>query len=152
MIARGGGWVVAQFALMLLVFLAVLVPPDWPDGVNGPFVGAGVVLALVGIALFVWAARMMGRGLTPFPEPPPDARLIDGGPFRYVRHPTYSGALALLCGWSLFAGPVALGLTGGLALLWVGKMRVEERRLRARFPGYDEYTVRVRYRLLPGVF
>jgi protein-S-isoprenylcysteine O-methyltransferase Ste14 len=39
-----------------------------------------------------------------------------------------------------------------LALVWVGKLRVEERRLRARFPEYEPYAARVRYRLLPGVF
>ena len=94
----------------------------------------------------------MGRSLTPFPEPADSAELVEHGPFAHVRHPVYAGFLAVCLGWSLFAGPFALVLTGSLALLWVGKLRTEERRLAVRFPGYAAYTARVRWRLVPGVF
>lgn len=152
MASRGGSWVVAQFALIFLVFLAFFVPLDWPEGLTTPLAAAGVVLGVVGAAIVAWAARTMGRALTPFPEPARHARLIDGGPFRVVRHPIYSGGLAFLVGWALFAGPVALALTCVLAQLWVGKLRVEERRLHDRFPEYEAYVARVRYRLFPGIF
>lgn len=149
---RGEGWVVAQFALLLLVLLAVLVPPDWPDTGRLLRWAAGAILVAVGVATAVAAARAMGRSLTPFPEPHPDATLVEHGPFTRVRHPVYAGALAILTGWSLFAGPVALALTAALALLWVGKIRAEERRLRARYAGYDAYAARVRWRLVPGIY
>lgn len=143
---------VAQFALMLAVFLAVLVPPSWPDAARTPLAVVGALLAVGGVAVVVAAARALGRGLTPFPEPPAQARLVVRGPFRVVRHPTYGGGLLFLVGWSLFAGPVALGLTAALGLLWVGKTRAEERRLRARFPDYAAYCERVPFRLVPWVF
>ena len=149
---RGGIWVVAQFVLMAGILLAVIVPPEWPSSARPWLTVLGAVLALKGAALAVWAGRTMGRALTPFPEPARGATLVETGPFAHVRHPVYVGALLLFVGWSLFAGPVALALTGLLALLWAGKAIAEERRLRARFPEYDGYARRVRWRLVPGVF
>jgi protein-S-isoprenylcysteine O-methyltransferase len=149
---RGGRWVAAQFTLLPLVFLAVLVPPRWPDAVRVPLAVAAALLATAGVAAVWGAARALGRGLTPFPEPPSGAELVEHGPFRIVRHPTYAGMLAFLVGWSLVAGVVALLVTCVLAALWVGKLRVEERRLHARFPAYADYTTRIRWRLVPGVY
>lgn len=149
---RGGGWVAAQFALMLLIVVAVVVPPDWPEGVRGWLRLVGIVLAAAGLGFAFWAGRTMGRALTPFPEPAADATLVESGPFAYVRHPVYAGALLLFTGWALVAGPIALGLTALLGLLWVGKTRAEESRLAARFPGYGAYQARVRWRLIPGVW
>jgi protein-S-isoprenylcysteine O-methyltransferase Ste14 len=150
--ARGEGWVVAQFALMFLVFVSVAVAPRWPGGVSILLEALGAALVVGGIVVVTWAARTMGRSLTPFPEPSASAELVEHGPFAYVRHPVYAGFLAVCLGWSLYAGPVALVLTGALALLWVGKLRTEERRLDARFSGYAAYTARVRWKLVPGVF
>ncbi len=75
------------------------------------------------------------------------------GPYRWVRHPMYSGAVIyflatpLLLGswWGLACAPV---LIGGLALRAV----LEERLLAARLDGYADYAARVRYRLVPGVW
>ncbi len=142
----------AQFALMFLVFVSVAVDPRWPDAISTVLAALGGALVLGGIAMVVWAARTMGRSLTPFPEPAESAELVEHGPFAHVRHPVYSGFLAVCVGWSLFGGPVTLVLTGALALLWVGKMRAEERRLDGRFPGYPAYRARVRWKLVPGVF
>ncbi|MBI3517217.1 MAG: isoprenylcysteine carboxylmethyltransferase family protein [Proteobacteria bacterium] len=75
------------------------------------------------------------------------------GPYRWVRHPMYAGALIyflatpLLLGswWGLACAPV---LVAGLALRAV----LEERWLAARLDGYADYAARVRYRLVPGVW
>lgn len=143
---------VAQFALMFLVFVSVAVAPRWPGGLSTLLAAIGAAFVVVGVVVVVWAARTMGRSLTPFPEPAASAELVEHGPFTHVRHPVYAGFLAVCVGWSLVAGPVALVLTGALALLWVGKLRTEERRLVARFPGYAAYTARVRWKLVPGVY
>ena len=149
---RGGGWVVAQFVLMAVIAAAVVVPPDWPDGARVPFAAFGVALALAGGALAVWAGRALGRSLTPFPKPAAAGSLVDNGPFGRVRHPIYSGGLLFCAGWSLFAGPVALALTGVLGILWALKARVEERHLASRYPAYSAYARRVRFRLVPGLY
>jgi len=149
--ARGGGFVAAQFALMGAILLAVLVPPDWPpDGRELRWVAAAVVAA-AGIAICVAAGRVLGGALVPCPAPVEGAPLAQSGPYGVVRHPFYSGLLLVLAGWSLLAGPVALGLTAALAVLWGLKARLEERHLRVAHPSWEAYAQRVRWRFLPGV-
>lgn len=149
---RGGAWVGAQFVLMALVAVAAVVAPGWPEGAATALRALGGILVVLGVVVVGWAMRALGRALTPFPEPLADAALVEHGPFAHVRHPIYAGALLVFAGIGLASGPVALGLTGGLALLWIGKIDVEERRLRRRFPGYAAYAERVPRRIVPGVF
>lgn len=79
--------------------------------------------------------------------------LITGGPYQYVRHPGYVGAV--LMGLS---APLALGSWWSAAailpalVLIIRRLRIEERLLSAELEGYAEYMQKVRYRLLPGVW
>jgi len=143
--------VLAQFALIAAVILAGFVPPDWPDAVQGLLSVIGTVLAVAGGAFAVWAARTLGRSLTPFPKPLPHG-LATTGPFAIVRHPVYTGGIAFFLGYSLWATIPALILTVALALVWAGKVRVEERQLRQTYPGYGDYAERVRRRIVPFVY
>ncbi|HXC56011.1 MAG TPA: isoprenylcysteine carboxylmethyltransferase family protein [Rhizomicrobium sp.] len=80
-------------------------------------------------------------------------RVIDTGPYAWVRHPMYTGGLLV------FAGiPLLLGSLWGLALLplllagLVVRTRIEERVLRAKLAGYSAYAARVRWRFVPYVW
>jgi protein-S-isoprenylcysteine O-methyltransferase Ste14 len=79
--------------------------------------------------------------------------LISSGPYRFVRHPGYVGAL----GYMGFT-PLALGSWWALipsavtVLLILRRVVVEDRYLQANLPGYVEYAARVRHRLIPGVW
>ena len=150
--SRGTGYVVAQFVLMGATLLAVLVPPDWPaSGRELRWVAAAVLVA-AGVAVCVVAGRALGGALVPCPAPVEGAPLAQSGPYGVVRHPFYSGLLLVFAGWSLVAGPAALGLTAALAVLWGFKARLEERHLRLAHPGWDAYAQRVRRRFVPGVY
>ncbi len=105
-----------------------------------------------GAFVIVKAARALGSGLTPFPEPAEDARLVDDGPYAVVRHPFYSGGLLFAAGISLALSPWALVATAVLAVVWALKATVEERFLVHRYPEYAEYRTRTRYRLVPYVY
>jgi protein-S-isoprenylcysteine O-methyltransferase Ste14 len=111
----------------------------------------GIALALLGLALSSWAYRTLGRSFTVFPVPRADAQLVDAGPFRLVRHPTYGGALLIFSGSSLVHGLLGLVGTAALALVWWRKSELEERVLSARFAGYADYRARVRRRFLPWI-
>ncbi len=80
-------------------------------------------------------------------------RVIDSGPYAYVRHPMYSAIILYL-----FAMPVWLGSIWTLPLalllsLIVGlRTLAEEKTLHAELDGYTEYTTRVRYRLFPNLW
>jgi protein-S-isoprenylcysteine O-methyltransferase Ste14 len=79
--------------------------------------------------------------------------VISDGPYRFVRHPMYSGVvlgyllmpLALGSWWA--AGPSWLLIT-----LFVWRTAREDATLLAELPGYADYAQRTRYRLLPGVW
>ncbi|MDF0518446.1 isoprenylcysteine carboxylmethyltransferase family protein [Bradyrhizobium yuanmingense] len=79
--------------------------------------------------------------------------VISTGPYAYVRHPMYSGMILFFTGV-----PLLLGSWWGLAMmplllaLLAVRIPIEERTLREGLPGYTDYTARVRYRLIPGVW
>ena len=138
---RGGGWVVGQTILMLLVVVLVFLPPYWPSQLS--FVG--VPLALAGAAGFVWAARSLGKSMTPYPRPRETGELIEKGPYRFVRHPIYAAGMLFFLGVGLSSSvPATIGALA-LSTLWWRKAAVEEEHLAARFPEYDNYRRRVRW-------
>jgi protein-S-isoprenylcysteine O-methyltransferase Ste14 len=137
---RGGGWVVAQTALMVLFVVLLFLPPFWPRQLG--FVG--IPLAVVGAGVFVWSARALGKSMTPYPRPRETGELIETGPYRFVRHPIYVAGLLFFLGVGLASSvPATLGALA-LGVLWWRKAAVEEEHLATRFPEYEDYRRRVR--------
>lgn len=112
----------------------------------------GLALVVVSLALAVWvlatnafAARVV--------------RLQDGqyvisdGPYRFVRHPMYSGTVLSWIGSTLALGSwwMLIPAAAGIAL-FVWRTYHEDATLRAKLPGYAEYALQTRYRLLPGIW
>ena len=82
-----------------------------------------------------------------------DQRLIDTGPYAFVRHPMYASATLYLAGMPLLLGSwYGLLIVALLILGIVPRAVFEERLLKRELPGYAEYMQRVRYRLIPGVW
>jgi protein-S-isoprenylcysteine O-methyltransferase Ste14 len=82
-----------------------------------------------------------------------DHPVIDTGPYAYVRHPMYAGALSMMISIPLALGAwwwTLLAIPSLAVLLW--RLLDEERILRRDLRGYTEYTQRVRYRLIPYVW
>jgi protein-S-isoprenylcysteine O-methyltransferase Ste14 len=79
--------------------------------------------------------------------------VVATGPYRYVRHPMYAGALLFVAGTSLLLGSWwGLAAVLVLAALLGMRIQIEETALRAGLQGYDDYAGRVRYRLIPLVW
>jgi protein-S-isoprenylcysteine O-methyltransferase Ste14 len=80
-------------------------------------------------------------------------RVVTTGPYAYVRHPMYAGALGLVLGAPMLLGSW-WGLAGAALLILVMAMRavLEERALHAELDGYADYAARVRYRLVPRLW
>lgn len=108
-----------------------------------------IVLAYAGF-LRVFRANTFGAATIKVEA---EQRVISTGPYAIVRHPMYSIALLMYVGM-----PLALGSWWGLATLPPGvlvlawRLLDEERYLHRSLPGYTEYTRKVRWRLIPGIF
>jgi len=76
--------------------------------------------------------------------------VVSTGPYRYVRHPMYSGFVFFIFGTALMLGSW-YGLIFGLLLIGMAAWRalMEERALRIDLRGYDAYMAQVKYRLIP---
>lgn len=144
---RGDRWVVAQFALMVLVLGTGWLPPGWPSSVDSVLPALGAVVSLLGALVAVWAWRTLDRSATPYPRPREGGRLIDTGPYAYVRHPIYSAGLLFFTGYALATSPAAFVPLVALAVLWRNKAALEEELLERHYRGYRDYRERV-----PGGF
>jgi len=76
-----------------------------------------------------------------------------GGPYQFVRHPSYVGAILFELATPIMLGSWWALIPGGLdAILFVVRTALEDKTLQEELDGYKEYAARVRFRLLPGVW
>ena len=105
----------------------------------------GLVLGLYAAVILPWSASTLGRFLVPQARVSHDHELVVEGPFRFVRHPAYSGDLALWLGSALATLDVLLLVLWPLYVLgaWA-QSRVEDQLLESKFgSGYRRYAARV---------
>ena len=147
---RGEGWVLLQGVLFVLVGAAGWsLGPDWPGPLR--FVGTvvGIVFVGGGLALAGRGVVDLGNDMTPVPKPREDARLVDTGVYRVVRHPIYGGVMLVALGWAIArASVVAVAFAGVLAVFLLLKSTREEAWLSQQYPDYAAYRARTR-RLIP---
>lgn len=80
-------------------------------------------------------------------------RVVTTGPYRFVRHPGYLGAILGALATPLMLGSAWTFVPAGLlALLFVLRTHLEDETLRRELQGYEEYTKRTRFRLAPLVW
>lgn len=79
--------------------------------------------------------------------------VITSGAYSIVRHPMYTGVMLAVLSWPLMFGSLWAIIPAALAALaFLFRALNEERVLRERLPGYDDYMRRTRYRLVPGLW
>ncbi len=75
------------------------------------------------------------------------------GPYRHVRHPMYVGVIFFLLSFPLSLGSLYTFIPAFIIIiLFIIRTSLEDRALQEELPGYTEYSQKVRYRLLPGVW
>ncbi len=75
------------------------------------------------------------------------------GPYRYVRHPMYVGVILIMLFFPLSLGSLYAYIPAFvIIILFIIRASLEDRALQKELPGYKEYSRKVRYRLLPGVW
>lgn len=133
------GW--GLVAIQALLIVGIILTPtgiDWP--LPSAAKTAATVLTVVGAALVVWAVVVFGRGVTPSPMPSKKATLQTRGPYRWVRHPMYTGVILWMAGSALARSNwLAVVLWVALIGFFLAKISWEERRLVETYPGYRSY-------------
>lgn len=154
------GWDKVVTTAMLVVTLAMFVVAglDYRFGWSGEVTPAVHVIAAVvmvlGYVILYWA-MLTNRffATTVRIQTERDHQVVDGGPYRFVRHPGYVGIVV-----DTLASLVLLGSWWALAIgaldvaLYVVRTALEDRTLQAELPGYKAYAERTRYRLIPGIY
>ena len=140
--------------LVSAVLLAKNVPGTALPGSQWLWVWLGCAVGVSGVTLRWWAIRTLGNQFTRNLQVGSDHELVVDGPYRYVRHPSYTGAILMLAGVGLGLGN-ALALAACLLLPATGYIqripREEELLRRELGEPYSEYASQ-RRRLVPGLY
>ena len=114
----------------------------------------GLVIFVPGSALLTWSMVV-----NPFFEKTVRIqtdrghRVIDTGPYAYVRHPGYVGFVGWIVATPCLLASVWAFVPALLAVVGIViRTALEDRTLQAELPGYPAYAARVRFRLIPGVW
>jgi protein-S-isoprenylcysteine O-methyltransferase Ste14 len=156
-----GSWSWGRVSLVVAAIVVVLVRAGrghldwlgiqlWPRTLPTALLGDAV--AFGGLLLLLWARVILGRNWSGGVQLKQDHELITRGPYRFVRHPIYSGVLLMALGWSIWGGHVRdfAGWALWLVLLWI-KASAEEQLMTQHFgTAYRDYKRRVKA-LIPYV-
>jgi protein-S-isoprenylcysteine O-methyltransferase Ste14 len=147
-------WVFLVIAFLLLVY-------GWrlPYPLNlriiphvAPVAWAAAVFCVIGLAFAVWARVTLGRNWSGVVTLKEGHELVERGPYRFVRHPIYTGIVTMFFATALALGHLS-GFVGTLlmfASFWI-KLRDEEKLMLQQFPErYADYRRRAK-RIIPFV-
>ncbi|NJM80961.1 MAG: isoprenylcysteine carboxylmethyltransferase family protein [Flavobacterium sp.] len=111
-----------------------------------------LLVAIIGLLIFIIAILQLNKNLSPFPTPKNNAHLIQNGLYKYVRHPIYSGIILLAFGSSFyFASVYKMSISFLLLILFHYKSKYEETLLQNKFSNYSKYKVKTG-RFLPKIY
>jgi protein-S-isoprenylcysteine O-methyltransferase Ste14 len=150
--ARARYWLVLVIGYFLVIKSSSLPPPfDWLVVAHTKF-GAwiGAFLCLSGLLFAIWARVILGRNWSGVITLKEEHELIVRGPYRVVRHPIYTGILAMFAGTAIAMGYFGgfLGLLLAFVSFWL-KLKREEDLMLKHFPAkYAAYRRRVK-RIIP---
>jgi protein-S-isoprenylcysteine O-methyltransferase Ste14 len=150
-----------KYWLPLIIAIALIGPGDW---YRDTWLGArmypgsdlvaviGALLTMLGVAFACWARFVLGRNWSSVVQVKEDHELIQSGPYRWVRHPIYTGLLLAFFGTAMAIGE----WRGAICVVIVAvsfwfKLKLEERWMRENFgAAYESYMQRTKA-LIPGV-
>ncbi len=153
-------WDTAIVSIIGVVILAVYLAAgldvrySWTTGFPISVQIIGTIAALIGYSVVVWATAtnaFFSQNVRIQTER--GHSVVTGGPYRFARHPGYFGSILAYLGTPVLLGSWwAIALGGITALLMIMRTALEDKTLQAELPGYQEYAMHVRYRLVPGLW
>ena len=147
-------WIVIAVSIALAFQTAFSLPAANLGALMVPALYAGIACYVGGLILRWYSIVILGKFFTVNVAIAADHRLIDTGPYRYLRHPSYTGALLAFLGLGLCMGNWASMLVMFVPILvvFLRRMNVEEAALlKGLGEPYRDYMQRTK-RLLPGLY
>jgi protein-S-isoprenylcysteine O-methyltransferase Ste14 len=121
--------------------------PDW-------LFYLGITLAVLAGALVVWSMRQnrFFSGVVRI-QKDHDHQVVDSGPYKLIRHPGYAGSLLFVVATPLILGSLwsIVPFTIACSMLLI-RTALEDKTLREELPGYEKYTQKVRFRIIPRIW
>ena len=126
----------------------------WDPGVSQEVQLVGFLLTVIGHGIIVWAIGANSFFSTVMRiQEDRGHQVADRGPYQIIRHPGYFGAILFSLGipllleswWALIPGVIS-------AALYILRTQLEDRTLGEELPGYLEYSSRVTFKLIPGLW
>jgi protein-S-isoprenylcysteine O-methyltransferase Ste14 len=114
----------------------------------------GIAFFLAGLAVIVWTMQVNSFAASVVKvQSERHQRVIDTGPYAFVRHPMYFGSIPFLMGMALVMDSTTLALAAlpVFVLAFLPRIAIEEATLSRDLEGYADYQARVRWRILPGL-
>jgi protein-S-isoprenylcysteine O-methyltransferase Ste14 len=155
------GWDKIYFAVSTPMYFAAIVIAaldagryGWTAKLPASVYIVSIILYVLGQSIFLWAKRanrffagvvriQSERGHT----------VCQDGPYRFVRHPGYVGGILYMMTTPLVLGSLWALIPQGVAVIsLIVRTYLEDLALQKELPGYIDYTKKVRYRLLPGIW
>ena len=146
-------WIVIGCSVFVAFFVSFAVPEAAFSQLN-PARSIGILFFILGLMLRWYAIIQLGRFFTVNVAIAADHQLIESGPYGYVRHPSYTGALMAFLGLGMCIGNWAslAVLLLPVACVFSWRMHVEEAALlQGLGDRYRSYMSRTK-RLIPGVY
>jgi protein-S-isoprenylcysteine O-methyltransferase Ste14 len=134
--------------VFLMVFwrmpLFLRIPALWTQSPLGA--GTGLVFTVAGLCFAVWARTHLGKYWSGRITLKENHRVIQTGPYAWVRHPIYSGLILALFGTAITLGTIpAFAGFAFMLISFVRKLKIEETWLRSQFGAeYEAYQNRVK--------
>jgi protein-S-isoprenylcysteine O-methyltransferase Ste14 len=144
--SRGVHVFLTNAALLLVIVPVRGIPRLLPA--SAPIMMAGLVVEAMGLGLAIQARRYLGRYWSGEISIKVDHQLVRSGPYRKLRHPIYTGLLAMYLG----AATVALAGFAIAVLAYARKIRLEEVNLEKAFGAHYEAYRQESWALIPGLF
>jgi protein-S-isoprenylcysteine O-methyltransferase Ste14 len=126
----------------------------WSPGVSVGVLIAGLALVVIGCIFVTWA-MVSNKFFGPVVRIQTERghSVASAGPYKFIRHPGYLGAILSFIGIPLMLGTLWALVPALLVLIdIIVRTALEDGVLRRELAGYTEYATRVKYRLIPGIW
>ena len=113
----------------------------------------GLTVQASGLVLRAWSMRTLGASYTRTLRTDAQHRVVTAGPYRWVRHPGYTGSLLIWTGFSLASRsmPAIAVVTALLGRAYQRRVNAEEELLHREVPGYTNYSQHTK-KLVPYIW